>query len=169
MSIFAEDEQLLIQKPKMSKQELLETEAMFLLSEITTILGVSSTTIVNVMKQVEKKGDRPYAVMGVIRVFEVYEVRMKVFAPFYREHLEPLTRKVAKHYNANQVLELTGTYRLTAVTEHLPFRSYQIRYRVLRSSNPREETGVFKHPFLNVYLVEFPKFSHWVKQMWVQQ
>lgn len=45
MSIFAEDEQLLIQKPKMSKQELLETEAMFLLSEITTILGVSSTTI----------------------------------------------------------------------------------------------------------------------------
>lgn len=168
MTLFEPDEQHLINRPSLDKDELLSTNAMFFLSEITSILGISTTTILGIKEKITRAGDNPYSVMGIVKVFENYQIRMKVFAPFYRENLEILNASLPKQAGVNEILQLTGTYKLSEVIKHLPFSPYQVRQYINHCDDPEQEMGAFKHRYFNFYFVKMPIFAKWVEKMWVK-
>lgn len=169
MTLFEEDEQCLICRPNLMKEELLETNAMFYLSEITSILNVSITTILGIKEKISRQGESPYSVMGVVKLFENYQVRMKVFAPFYREYIEVLSSRLPEGADVNEVLRQTGTYKLSEVIRYLPFSAYQIRQDMRGCPHPEAEMGVFRHRYFNFYFVRMPVFAKWLEKMWVQR
>lgn len=150
-----------------SKEMLLGRDGIFFLKDILTILELDAVKVKRHARDLLKRGENPWQVMGVKKVWNHWIVRMTVFAPYFREHLASVVRNIPKSWDGNRMLAEKGVFRLSEVCRLIPFTSHQIRYQAKQRPDAEKEMGVWKEPALNAYLVDMERFSHWLAKVWL--
>jgi len=165
--VFAGDEMTLIQPHTFwTREELLGKEGIFFLKDIADHLGLDSILIKKKALALREKGDSPWELMGVKKIWNHWVIRMKVFAPYYRKHLMPVYQTVAGDWDANTLLKQKGIFLLSAVCKLVPFADHQLRYQAKKNPNSKTELGIWKDKKLKMYLVDMEPFSQWIHQLW---
>ena len=165
--IFENDEmQLLSVDPTWSTEELLAQEGIFYLKDVAKKLRISSHQLKQTAQRLVKDGKSPWKTMGMQPVWTHWLVRMKVFAPYIRKHMQ-MVREVENAWDGNHLLKEKGLFYLVDVCRHIPFTPNQIRYHANRNSNSRELYGVWKDEYLNAFLVDMEVFSQWIAKLWL--
>lgn len=166
--IFEDDEMQLLQvDPDWSEAELLKKRGIFFLKDVAQVLDVQSNELKREAQKLEKSGQDAWDLMGIRKTWTHWQVRMKVFAPYYQAHRLPKIRKVHDEWDANTLLAQEGRFYLTEVCEKIPFTTHQIRYQVRRCDDPKNEYGVWKDDQYKAYLVDMKRFSTWMKRIWI--
>ena len=145
---------------------LLSTEAIFFLKDVVKVLGLDPVKVKKKAREQDRNGKSAWDVMGVRKVWSHWVVRMKVFAPFYRQHLIPKIKPINKEWDGNVLLKQKGIYQLTEVCKLIPFSTYQLRYQAKKNPNAEEEYGVWKDPDANIFVVDMERFAPWVLSLW---
>lgn len=165
--IFEPDEMNLISvDPKWSSDDLLAMEGIFFLKDIAGILQLDPVDVSKHVKTLEASGINTWEEMGVRKIWNHWGVRMKVFAPYYRENLNPKYQRIPKDIDPNGLLNMEGVFLLSQVCNYIPFTTSQIRYQSKKNKNAKEECGVWKDLDLKRYLVDMRTFSKWMKEEW---
>jgi hypothetical protein len=165
--LFALDEMGLLRvAPDWNRQDLLRQKGIFFLKDILALLDLSKPRVLRMVKALEEEDKDPYRIMGVRKIWQHWIVRMKVFAPYYREKMAMTFRQIEPQWNGNDLLQQEGLFPLSEVCEHLPFGAHSIRYQAGKRENSREQIGVWKDKDLNIYLVDMPIFAAWLKEIW---
>ena len=95
MKVFSEDEMALSKVEKTwDAEELLAQEGIFFLKDILNKLGLDSVKVKRRARDIEKNGRNAWEVMGVRKIWTHWVVRMKVFAPYYSDHLIPMVKAI---------------------------------------------------------------------------
>ena len=153
--LFQDDEMTLRQiDPNWSHEELLNQEGIFFLKDICKVLGLDTIKV----KRRARGYKNAYAILGARKVWNHWIIRMKTFAPYYRKHLIPKTRKVDPEWDGNTLLKQKGVFLLTDISKKLPFSTHQLRYQAKRNPNSRKEYGIWKDKELKVFLVNMEPF-----------
>ena len=165
--LFAEDEMKIPTfNPKWTTDELLGQEGIFFLKDVIKILGMDPGKIKKKAKTLEARGKNTYREMGVRKMWNHWVVRMKVFAPYFREHLIPLTRAIDPEWDGNTLLAQKGRFLLTEVAAMIPFSTHQLRYQAKKIANARQTMGVWKDETMNLFLVDMEKFAPYIEKLW---
>ncbi len=165
--IFAEDEMALSEvSSDWSAEELLSHKSIFYLKDILEILQLDPVKVKRKANDLKKKGQSPWEIMGVRKMWTHWIVRMSIFAPYYRDHLRSKVKPVDPNWDGNTLLKQDGLFLLTAVCKLIPFSAHQLRYRAKTNDNSREEYGIWKETDLNAFVVDMEIFSKWVKGLW---
>lgn len=168
VQIFAPDEMEFREvSGRWSAQDLLKQDGIFFLKDVVSLLEIDTVQVKKHTTQLREKGRDPFAIMGVRKVWSNWMVRMKVFAPYYRQHMISAVRKVGRDWDANTLIHQKGWFYLTAVCPLLPFSVHQIRYQAKKAAKSREEIGVWKHAELKNFLVDMEIFGPWVMRLWL--
>ena len=165
--IFEPDEMNLREFEKSwQREELLKQEGVFFLKDITRLLEIDSAKIKNEANKIVAGKRSPWRVMGARKIWNHWVIRMTVFAPYYRKHLQPRIMKLPKSIDANHLLRLTGTFYLTDVCRLLPFSTHQLRYQAKQNPASKREYGIWKDEKLNAFVVDMKPFSIWIRSLW---
>lgn len=165
--IFEKDEMQLIEvHPDWDVETLLEKESIFYLKDIVDPLEIDPLKVKRRANEIQKKGESPWEVMGVRKMWTHWIVRMSVFAPYYKKHFEPRISRIDPSWDGNTLLKQNGTFLLTSVCKLIPFSAHQLRYRAKRNPNSKEEYGIWKEKDLNAFVVDMTTFSAWIKTLW---
>jgi len=165
--IFDDDEMKLEQiRTKITREQLLTKQGIFFLKDIAEILEIDSTTIKKRARAMRDRGESPWQVMGVRKIWNHWFIRMKVFAPFYRKHLVSRVRVVPPDWNANILVRQRGIFYLADVCRLIPFTPQQLRYQTKRHPNARAELGIWKDEDLGAYLVDMGIFGPFISRTW---
>ncbi len=165
--IFEEDEMMLKKVSSDWEQaDLLQQDGIFFLKDVTDLLGLDSVKLIKRIKAMIADGENPWTVMGVRKLWNHWAVRMRVFAPYYEQHLRQKVRSVEDGWDSNTLLQQEGRFLLSQVCALIPFTTYQIRYQAKQNVHAREEYGIWKDPALNRFVVEMPIFAGWIKRLW---
>jgi hypothetical protein len=165
--IFIEDEfQVGEVDPDWSVDELLEQEAIFYLKDVFQLLGIDSVKVKKAARRIEQEGGHPWQVMGARKLWSHWIIRMKAFAPYYREHLTPPYKEVPDEWDANDLLSSKSRFKLTEVCAKLPLKPHQIRNQAKKLKYPRRDIGVWKDKELNLFLVDMDVFGPFFGELW---
>ncbi|QTD52382.1 hypothetical protein [Sulfidibacter corallicola] len=157
----------LVQSPKgWSREEVLNYDGIFFLKDIVKILGLDAAKVKRKAREIADSGGSPWERMGARKLWNHWVVRMRIFAPFYREHLVSKVKRPESEWDGNRLLHQRGLFYLTDVCKRIPFSAHQLRYQAKRRENPRREIGVFKDRELNTYLVDMEIFAPWINHIW---
>jgi hypothetical protein len=153
--------------PTWTEEELLAQDGIFFLKDVAGQLNIPSLEFKNQAKKLQKRGKNPWEVMGIRKTWTHWQVRMKLFAPYFKEWWDcPKVQTVEEDWNANELLANPGIYYLNDVCRKLPFTTRQIRYQMQKHDNPKEQLGVWKDQNLKSFLVDMDTFSNWIKSVW---
>ena len=167
IKVFEKDEMSLKEvRRHWSARELLSKEGIFFLKDIVKILEIDSAKIKKKARELAAVNKSCWQVMGARKVWNHWVVRMKVFAPYYKKHLEPKVRSIKKEWNGNTMLKQKGVFVLADVCRLIPFNSHQLRYQSKQNPRSREEYGVWKDQEMNAFLVDMELFSKWINRLW---
>jgi len=162
--IFNDDETTLMKVSQAwTKDELLSKEGIFFLKDVVHPLGLKSEKVIKIANQFLATDISPWEKMGVRKIWNHWAVRMKLFAPYYREHLVPIFTHIDPNWNGNDLLAQKGIFLLSEACQLLPFTVYQIRYQIKKCENSKEEYGCWKDPNEKRFLVDMAVFSQWIK------
>ena len=165
--IFEPDEMNLKEiRKSWSREDLLKQAGVFFLKDIVHLLGIDSSKIKLEARKVIARKKSPWQVMGARKIWNHWVIRMKIFAPYYRQYLQPRILKLPQSMDSNKLLQLTGIYLLTDVCRQLPFSAHQLRYQAKRNPNARKDFGVWKDEEINAFVVDMAPFSIWIRQLW---
>ena len=166
-NIFEADELILnVARGQMSLDELLAKEGLFFLKDIAGILEIESEAIKKKARELSSRGQSPWEVMGTRKIWNHWMIRMKLFAPYYREHFVSKVRSIPVDMSGNTLLEQRGIYYMAQVCRLLPFSMQQLRYQSKKNPRTREEFGVWKDEELNAFLVDMEVFAPWINEVW---
>jgi len=147
--------------PEWSAEDLLNQEGIFFLKDISAKLELDPVKFSHVARNHVNPRE-----VGIIKMWESWAVRMKVFAPYYRSHLKSPYRSIPEGMDGNGLLAMSGTFLLTDVCDLIPFSAHQIRYQAkAKPGRAREEFGVSLDSE-NRWVVDMPIFSKWIKELW---
>lgn len=149
-----------------SKEELLDQDGIFFLKDVVKKLHLDPVHVAKEAERLAEMGESPWEIMGIRKIWNHWSIRMRVFAPYYREHLKPKYEPIPKKIDANKLLQKKGTFLLSQVCQHIPFTTYQIRYQVKKDPQGREKFGVWKDEDEKRYVVDMEIFSKWLKTLW---
>lgn len=165
--IFEKDEMALIEvNPDWDVDILLAKESIFYLKDIVEPLEIDPLKVKRRANEIQKKGESPWEVMGVRKMWTHWIVRMSVFAPYYKKHFEPRISRIDPAWDGNTLLKQEGTFLLTSVCKLIPFSAHQLRYRAKRNPDSKAEYGIWKEKDLNAFVVDMKVFSAWIKTLW---
>lgn len=165
--VFQADEmELRTVNPEWSEEELLTQEGIFFLKDVAAKLKVHPQDFKKHAKEIETRGEAAWEVMGIRKTWTHWQVRMKVFGPYFHSWKLPRVNKVDKNWDGNTLLSQTGHFYLSEVCDKIPFSTHQIRHQIRKADNPAEDFGVWKDPAYKGYLVEMDVFSKWIKRIW---
>ncbi len=165
--IFAQDElHLLTVSEDMDREAILATEGIFFFKDIAAILGLESTTLKEQVRALVAAGQSPWQVMGVRKIWHCWLVRMKLFAPYYRAHLQPHVASVQPGWDGNTLLEQDALFALNDVCHLFPITAEHLRYHARKNPSARSEIGVFKDEVAG-YVVDTRIFGPWLRQEWL--
>ncbi len=160
--IFADDEQLCEVSARWSAADLLGQPGLFFLKDICPLLGLSTPGVVAHAKTLTAKGQDPYEIMGVRKLWNHWYVRMRVFAPYYQAHLRSNIRTIRRDMDTNVLLAQKGLFLLSQVCKCIPFSAHQLRHQARKL--PASECGIFRDH--ETYLVEMEIFGPWLSRLW---
>jgi len=168
--IFKPDEMELREvNPKWSRAELLKQKGIFFLKDLVDPLNLSRTVVYNRRDALLASKRDPWRVMGLRKFWSHWQIRMKVFAPYYRRYLIPIYDEIPVDWDANRLVhQKKGVYKLREVCKLIPFTSEQIRYRTKTHKDPRQTMGVWKDKASEQYVVDLAIFSPWLKHLWTK-
>jgi len=152
--------------PEWTEEELLDQEGIFFLKDVAAKLQIHPQEFKKHAKELENKGNNPWEKMGIRKTWTHWQVRMKVFGPYFRAWHLPRINKVKEDWDGNTLLSQKGQFYLSDVCEKIPFSTHQIRHQIRKSENPGDEYGVWKDPAYKGYLVQMEVFSKWIKRIW---
>ncbi len=165
--IFQADEMNLSEvNPDWTQEELLDRKSIFYLKDIVEILMLDPVKVKRKANELKKKGQNPWDLMGVRKMWTHWIVRMSVFAPYYRKHFRSKIKAIEPNWDGNTLLKQEGIFLLTAVCKLIPFSAHQLRYRAKTNPNSAEEYGIWKEPEMNAFVVDMEVFSKWIKGLW---
>ena len=165
--VFHRDELNLLEvNPAWDAETILSQQGMFFLKDIAKELDLEPIKVKVHAAALEKAGHSPWTAMGVRKIWNHWMVRMKVFAPYYREHLINRVKKIPPEWDGNQLIHQKGVYFLTDVCRVIPFTSHQLRYQAKRHPKAREELGIWKDPDVNAFVVDMELFGPWISRLW---
>lgn len=165
--IFERDEMVLMKVNKSwGVDELLSQTGIFFLKDIVGLLDLDSAKVIKRAREIQEQGQSSWKIMGIRKVWNHWAVRMKVFAPYYREHLRSWVKNIQDDWDSNVLLKQKGIFLLSEVCELIPFSTYQIRYQANKVENSAETYGIWKDEQLNRFVVDMEKFSEWIKRLW---
>ena len=165
--IFQQDEMNLSEvDPDWTQEQLLARQSIFYLKDIVEILGLDPVKVKRKANELIKRGENPWEIMGVRKMWTHWIVRMSVFAPYYRQHFRSKIKQVSLEWDGNTLLKQEGIFLLTAVCKLIPFSAHQLRYRAKTNPSSAAEYGIWKEPELNAFVVDMKVFSRWIKDLW---
>jgi len=164
--IFEQDETKAVFKPEWSLDELLQQEGVFLLKNIGHRLGIDSVDIKKRAIAIRDSGKDPYSVMGCRKIWNHWFLRMKIFAPYYEQHLKPKVKKLNPCWDANALLKQKGVFALSDVCRLIPFSNHHFRYQVKKNQHAKTQMGVWKDNQEKIYLVKMDVFAPWLETIW---
>lgn len=147
-------------------EDLLAQDGLFFLKDVVKVFNLKTSTVKRKFHEIKDLGQDPYLVMGVRKVWQHWLVRMKVFAPYYRHHLDSKVQPLSPDWDANLMLKQSGIFLLGDVVERLPFTSHQLRHQANHCGDPRKEMGVWKDNNLKLFVVDMQAFAPWVRKTW---
>lgn len=153
--------------PDWTEAELLACDGIFFLKDVAAKLEIHPQEFKKHAKELEAKGQNTWKVMGIRKTWTHWQVRMKVFAPYFKSWHLPRINKVPADCDGNFLLAQKGQYYLSDVCEKIPFSTHQIRHQIRKSTNSKSEFGVWKDPAYKGYLVDMEIFSKWIKHIWI--
>lgn len=104
---------------------------------------------------------------GIVREDGQWWVRPRIFYEnVLKTQPHPQIRVPEYNWDGNQLLREQGLFFLRDVCRLLPFSPNQLRYQCQKHQNPRESIGIFIYRPLQSYLVDMPKFSAWIIELW---
>ena len=164
---FDEDEmELRAVDKRWTEQECLAQEGVFFLKDIGKVVPLDPVKVKKKAGEIEARGEEPWAVMGARKIWNHWLVRMKVFAPYYREHFVSRIRKVDPAWTGNDLLEQEGSFALVDVCRLLPFSTHQLRYQAKRNPKSKQEFGIWKDEALNLFVVDMARFGPYIQSLW---
>jgi len=153
--------------PQWGRDELLMQKGIFFLKDLDTPLNISRKLLFRKREELVADEQDPWLVMGLRKIWGHWQVRMKIFAPFYRQHLVLPYAKVPEGWDANSVAQQTeGIYLLHEICRLIPFTTQQLRYKVRALPDSKRTMGVWRDPTTKVYLVDLATFGPWLKATW---
>jgi len=166
--IFQPDEMNLLDvDPAWTTAELLKQEGIFFLKDLIEPLRISRPALYKKRKALLAEEQDPWKVMGVRKSFSHWQIRMKVFAAYFLEHLTRIYDELPVAWDANAVVgQKSGIYRLSDVCKLIPFTHAQIRYRSKKVKNARNTMGVWKDEASQQYVADLAIFGPWLKATW---
>jgi len=148
--------------PKWTREDLLAQKAVFLFKDIAPRLGIKIHFLHQFRARAIELGEDPWQLYGIRKVLERWYVRMDRFAPEYQRRLS--WQPLPQYLSGNEILDLTGIYRLADVARRLPFSLSQLRHRI-KVDGP-ELTGGWKDEAAGVYVVDMPRFAVFIRKTW---
>lgn len=145
--------------------EILSQEGLFFLKDVANILCLTNQLVKIHVEALLASNRNPYDTMGVRKLWGHWVLRMKVFAPYYKNHLCPKYLPVRAHWDGNELLKQKGLYRLSEVCKKIPFSHVQLRTKA-REPHARTKFGMFKDEDSAHYLVDMEIFSVWLQRVW---
>lgn len=168
--LFASDEmQALKVENHWSAEDLLKQEGIFYLKDIAPLLKIHVPKLKARIRQMQRAEESAWTTMGIKRIWLHWIVRMKVFAPYYRQNLLPKEIGNADDFDTHTLLAQPGLFYLTDVTRHIPFTAQQLRYQANKNPQAKTEMGIWKDDVLNTFLVDMPIFAKWLKKIWLRE
>ncbi len=165
--IFQNDEmELLSVNSRWTPEELFAQQGIFFLKDVVKILPVDPVKVKKKANEIRACRRNPWEVMGARKVWNHWIVRMKVFAPFYQEHLVSKVRSLEQDWDGNTLLQQKGLFYLTDVCKLIPFSTHQLRYQAKRTPNARREIGIYKDEEIKSFLIDMETFSKWITGLW---
>lgn len=160
--IFAPDELRFIEvDPTWCIKEILSQEGLFYLKDVAKVLNLSNQLIKGHAEVLLGKRQSPYEKIGARLLFGKWIIRMKVFAPYYRELLYPRFQTIPQDWDANVLLSKEGIFKLYEVCQKIPFTYMQLRNKA-REPKAKETYGLYQDE--GTYLVDMEAFSLWLIQ-----
>ena len=167
-SVFEDDEMNLQNVDQTwTAEELLEKKGVFFLKDVAKTLAVDPVRLRGEVRRIKAKDGDPYEAMGVRKIWSHWIIRMKVFAPYYREHMVSDIQKVDPSWDGNTLLQQKGIFSLAEVTSVLPFTTNQLRYQAKRNPNAKNDFGIWKRE--NLFVVDMERFAPWIRSLWEKE
>lgn len=165
MDIFHDDELQQLSVPKGATAEwVLKQDALFFLKDIVGVLNISPHRVQRDAKRLLMEEKDPYSLIGVRKVWSHWQVRMSVFRDYYLNDLRSEIQSVPVEIDGNELLCLSGIFRLSEVCRKIPFTAQQISHQAKKRKNSREEMGVWKDK--RFFLVDMETFADWLTSVW---
>jgi len=150
--------------PDWGEEEILQQEGIFFLKDLIAPLNIHRPRLMDHITKVETGGKALWEELGARKTWSHWQVRMKVFAPYYQENLRLPYADIPEEWDANTLVnQREGVYLLNDVWAMIPFTIHQIRYQSMK--NP-SEMGVQKHQRLGRFLVDIAIFGPRLKKTW---
>ncbi len=155
--ILAPDEAAL-QKPKEGEtaETLLRREGVFFFKNIAPILYLDAIAIRRETRKLVAAGQNPWQTMGVRKIWSHWLVRMKIFAPNYRNRLKKRWQPIPGSWDSNRLLEAEGVFKMADVARQLPSRDASIRRQAKISPHAWDVMGVWKDPESDLFWWTWP-------------
>ena len=160
--IFEVDEHRLIKvNPKWRKEAILRKKGVFLLKDIADILKIDSALVKKLHKHFAKLGKDPYTEIGVKKVLSNWYIRMKIFGPFFKNHIEKVAIS-ALSFSKEELLSKKSFFYIPEVCAILSIKTSIVMYQAITLGKAKD-MGVVKNPcyFDNRYILDMRQFSLW--------
>ena len=165
--IFNDDEmELMPVNLRWTPEQLFAQEGIFFLKDVVKILPVDPVKVKKKANEIRAQSRDPWEVMGARKVWNHWIVRMKLFAPFYQQHLVSKVRAIEPDWDGNILLRQKGLFYLTDICKLIPFSTHQLRYQSKRTPNAKEKIGIYKDEEINSFVVDMEVFSLWIAKLW---
>jgi len=150
--IFEPDEVAIEVDPAWTREELLQKEGYFKFGHIQEKLGISCIDIHSAAKRVRSRGHSVYATIGVRSFWNNWYVRMKVFAPYYRDNIEPKQQKIPEDLDSFLKDPPKKVYILSNILQALDQPASVLRHFINIDPSPRETMGIWRNMELGKYV-----------------
>ncbi len=165
--IWKEDEmELMSVNSRWTPEELFAREGVFFLKDVVKILSVDPVKVKKQARALRERGQDPWKAMGARKVWNHWIVRMKVFGPFYKEHLVSKIRALEPQWDGNTLLQQKGLFYLTDVCKLIPFATHQLRYQAKRTPDAEQKIGIYKDEEIHSFVVDMERFAKWMTELW---
>lgn len=159
--VFESDEmQLKEMDPEWTPEDLLGKTGIFFLKDVVKKLKVPAPTVKKRANELIASGKDAWKIMGVRKQWTHWIVRMKVFAPYYREHFYSDIKSIDPSWDGNDLIMQTGKFRLKDVCDKIPFTTHQLRYQARSKGVP----GLYQKG--QSWYVKMEEFAPWLRKAW---
>lgn len=154
--------------PAWSEEELLDQDGIFFLKDVAAKLGIPTLEFKNKARKVQDSGKNPWEIMGIRKTWTHWQVRMRVFKPFFRDWWTcPKVTEVDEAWDTNDLIAQKGFFYLNDVCRKIPFSNRQIRYQIQKCKDPKKSLGVWKDHNLKAFIVDMSVFGPCLKKLWL--
>lgn len=152
--------------PNWTEEQLLEQDGVFFLKDLESTLDINKIEVIRDYRKSPRIPGEAWTEIGVRKMWTHFIVRMKFFAPYYRKTIRAKAQKVRPEWDANDLLQQDGIFKMVDVAKKLPFSGHQLRHQAKQTRDSREAIGIWKEG--KNYFVDMKKFRDFIRRIWIE-